>query len=66
MICRVDPLATVKQLNGLLRALVRVDLHALVASDSVDDSWRSLASPIVKTALSNVCWWQLAVAVRVL
>ena len=66
LICWVDTLAPVQQLNGLLGALVGVDLHAFIASDSVDDSWRSLASSVVEAALSDLSRWQLTVAVRVL
>ena len=64
----VAALASIKKLNGLLGALIGVDLHALVTSDPVNDTgWGSRVSMIPQASLAaEIRRWQLAVAVRVL
>ena len=64
----VTGLSTVKKLNGLLGALIGVDLHAFVTSNSGNDAgWSGGVSMIPQaTFTAEVCRWQLTVAVRVL
>ena len=64
----VAALGAVKQLNGLLGALIGVDLHALVTSNPVNDTGRGGRVAMIPQAslAAEICRWQLAVAVRVL
>ena len=63
----VARLTTVKKLNGLLGALISVDLHALVTSNPINDTGGCRVSMIPQASFAaEVCRWQLTVAVRVL
>ena len=62
-----DTLPSVQQLHLLFRALIGIDLHAFLSTDSADDTRSSRPSVVSDTALApKLGRRQLSIAVRVL